>query len=69
MNQPRSQIISAATLLPIGFVISMLGVAFAIGGLYQRVDDMSSRLARIENKLDQERVVATQSREPIAVTP
>lgn len=44
--------ISHATAVSIGLVITMLGASMSFGIMWQKVNDMDRRLARIEDKLD-----------------
>lgn len=49
----KQKILSAQTLVPVGFVIVLIGLAFSFGIAQARIDGLEVRTEKIENKLDQ----------------
>lgn len=58
----KPPLISKESLIPLGLVLTLLGAAVSFGVMYQRIDDVDSRLTRMEAKLDRlsERSLANQ---------
>ena len=61
-DMEKPSIISKESLLPVGLVLTLLGAAISFGVMYQRINDVDTRLTRMEDKLDRlsERSLANQ---------
>ena len=58
----KPSIITKDSLVPLGLVITLVGAALSFGVMYQRINDVDTRLTRMEEKLDRlsERSLANQ---------
>lgn len=62
INMEKPSLISKDSLVPVGLVMTLLGAAVSFGVMYQRINDVDTRLTRMEEKLDRlsERSLANQ---------
>jgi len=58
----KPSIITKDSLVPLGLVITLLAAAGSFGVMYQRLNDVDTRLTRMEDKIDRlsERSLANQ---------
>lgn len=52
MSNDKPTIIGPTTLVQASLVITLVSAALSFGIMWQRVDDLDARLARIETKVD-----------------